>query len=113
MTSEERQLITALAKTVNEMSDRLDSFHKAMESRFSSLLQRLEAENDLLRELLERFVMLLEVFEKLIHKIRTAFMESRIWEELEEYRKNDSRRQPRSKRTTGFDVERKLRRSAK
>ncbi len=113
MTTEEKQLLMNLVDAVKAIGDRQDAFHNAIESRFTSGLQRFEAENDLLRELLERFVMLLEAFEKLIHKIRTAYMESRIWEQVEEYRENDGRKKHRSNRTTGFDVERKLRRSAK
>ncbi len=110
MTTEEKQLLMNLVDSVKAIGDRQDAFHKAMESKFSSGLQRLEAENDLQRELLERFVKLLEAFEKLIHKIRTAYMESRVWEQVEEYRKNDGRKTHRSDRRTGFDVERKPRR---
>ena len=113
MTTKENRLIRDLVETVKAISDRQDSFQKAVEDRFLSERQRLKAENDLLRDLMEHFVGLLDIFEKLIHKIRTAYMESRIWEQVEEYRKHDSRKQPRSKRTSGFDVERKLRRSAK
>ena len=51
---------------------------------------------------LDRFVRLLDIFEKLTQKIRVAFMESRIWEELEEYRKDAGKKKRQSGRTTGF-----------
>ena len=56
---------------------------------------------------LDRFVRLLEIFEKLTQKIHVAFMESRIWEELEEYRKNDGKKKRKSggSNTGGFDVQ--------
>ena len=113
MTTEEKQLLMNLVDAVKAIGDRQDAFHNAIESRFTSGLQRFEAENDFLRELLEQFVKLLEAFEKLIHKIRTAYMESRIWEQLEEYRQNDGKKKHRSERTTGFDVKRQPRRSAR
>ena len=106
MTNEEKLLIRGLVETVKAISDRQDSFQKTVEGG----LQRLEAENDFLRDLIKHFVGLLDIFEKLIHKIRTSFMESPIWEQLEEYRKNDGKKKYRSKGTTGFDAERKPRR---
>ncbi len=109
MTTEEKLVIRDLVETVKAISDRQDSFQKTVEDRFLSELQRLKAENDLLRDLIAHFLGLLDIFEKLIHKIRTAYMESRIWEQVEEYRKNDGKKKHRSKRTTGFDVERKPR----
>ena len=109
MTSEEKQLITNLVETVKAISSRQDSFLKDVEKRFSRELQQFKAETDFLRELIEHFVKLLDPFEKLIHKIRTSFMKSRIWEELQEYKRDDSKGKHRSERTTGFDVERKLR----
>ena len=112
MTTEEELVIKDLVETVKAISDRQDSFQKTVEDRFLSGLQRLEVENDFLRDLIKHFVGLLEAFEKLIHKIRTAYMESRIWEQVEEYRQTDGKKKHRSKRTTGFDVERKPRRSA-
>ena len=112
MTSEENRLIRDLVETVKAISDRQDSFQKAVEDRFLSGLQRLEVENDFLRDLVKHFVGLLDILEKLIHKIRTAYMESRIWEQVEEYRENDGKKKHRSKRTPGFDVERKPRRPA-
>jgi len=112
MTTEEKQLLMNLVDAVKAIGDRQDAFHNVIESRFTSGLQRFEAENNLLRDLIKHLVELLDIFEKLIHKIRTAYMESKIWEELEELRKNDGRKKNRSKRTTGFDVERKPRRPA-
>jgi len=106
MTTEENRLIRDLVETVKAISDRQDSFQKAVEGE----LHRLKVENNLLRDLIKHFVGLLDVLEKLIHKIRTAYMESRIWEQVEEYRKNDGKKKHRSNRTTGFDVERKPRR---
>jgi len=106
MTAEEKQLLMNLVDTVKAISDRLDSFQNAVERE----LHQLKVENNLLRELLERFVKLLEVLEKLIHKIRTAFMESRIWEELEECRENDGRKKHQRESTPGFDVEREPKR---
>ena len=108
MTPGEKQLIKDLVETVKAISDRQDSFQKAMEGE----LHRLKVENNLLRDLIKHFVGLLDVLEKLIHKIRTAYMESRIWEELEAYRENDGKKKRQSKRTTGFDVKRKPRRPA-
>ena len=108
MTTEEKLLIKDLVETVKAISDRQDSFQKTVEGG----LQRLEAENGFLRDLIKHFVGLLDVFEKLIHKIRAAYMESRIWEQVEEYRQNDGKKKHRSKRTTGFDVERNPRRPA-
>jgi len=108
MTTEEKLIIKDLVETVKAISDRQDSFQSAVEGE----LHQLKVENNLLRDLLEQFVRLLEAFEKLIHKIRTAYMESRIWEQLEEFRQNDGKKKHRSKRTTGFDVERKPRRPA-
>ena len=110
MTNEEKLLIRDLVETVKAISDRQDSFQKTVEDRFLSGLQRLEVENDFLRDLIKHFVGLLEVFEKLIHKIRTAYMESRIWEQVEEYRKNDGRKKHHRESTTGFDVEREPKR---
>jgi len=83
------------------------------EKRLLLVLQRFETESDLLDTRLDRFVRLLDIFEKLIHKIRTAFLESRIWEELEEYRQNDGKRKRKSggRNTGGFDVQRKSRKS--
>jgi len=113
MTTEEKQLLMNLVDAVKAIGDRQDAFHNAIESRFTSGLQRFEAENDFLRDLIKHFVGLLDIFEKLIHKIRTAYMESRIWEQVEEYRENDGRKKHRSNRTTGFDVKRQPRRSAR
>ena len=110
MTTEEKLVIRDLVETVKAISDRQDSFQKTVEDRFSSGLQRLEVENDFLRDLVKHFVGLLDIFEKLIHKIRTAYMESRFWEQVEEYRENDGRKKHQPKSTTGFDVERKPRR---
>ncbi len=109
MTSEEKQLLMNLVDTVKAISNRLDSLQHAVERE----LHQLKVENNLLRDLIKHFVGLLDILEKLIHKIRTAYMESRIWEQVEEYRQNDGKKKHRSKRTTGFDVERKLRRSDK
>jgi len=109
MTTEEKRLTRDLVETVKALSERQDSYERTSDLRFT----RLENDVDLLEIAIDRLHELLAIFEKLIHKIRTAYMESRIWEQVEEYRKNDSRKQHRSKRTTGFDVERKLRRSAK
>ena len=106
MTNEEKLLIRGLVETVKAISDRQDSFQSAVERE----LHQLKVENDLLRDLIKHFLGLLDILEKLIHKIRTAYMESRIWEELEELRKNDGKKKHRSKGTTGFDVERKPRR---
>jgi len=111
MTTEEELVIKDLVETVKAISDRQDSFQKTVEDRFLSELHRLKAENDLLRDLIEHFVGLLDIFEKLIHKIRTAYMESRIWEQVEEYRENDGRKKRRSKGAPGFDVEREPRQS--
>ena len=112
MTTEEKQLLMNLVDAVKAIGDRQDAFHNAIESRFTSGLQRFEVETDLLRDLIKHFVGLLDIFEKLIHKIRTAYMESRIWEQVEEYRQNDGKKKHRSERTPGFDVERKPRRPA-
>ena len=109
MTTEENRLIRDLVETVKAISDRQDSFQKAVEDRFLSELQRLKAENDFLRDLIEHFLGLLDIFEKLIHKIRTAFMGSRIWEQYEEYRENDGGKKHQRESTTGFDVKRKPR----
>ncbi len=103
--TQEESLVSSLVGEVNALSERQDSYERTSDLR----LKRLENDVDLLEIAIDRFHELLAIFEKLIHKIRTAYMESRIWEELEEYRKNESRKQPRSNRTTGFDVERKPR----
>jgi len=75
-------------------------------------------ESDLLEQritqidtLLDRFVRLLEIFEKLTQKIHVAFMESRIWEQLEEYRQNAGKKKRKSggRNPSGFDVQRKPR----
>ena len=69
-------------------------------------LTRLENDIDLLEIAISRFDELVTNLAQLSHLIRTAFLESRIWEELEEYRHDDGKKH-RSNRTTGFDVERK------
>ena len=106
MMPQEENLISSLVAEVNALSERQDSYERTSDLR----LKRLENDVDLLEIAIDRFHELLAIFEKLIHKIRTAYMESRIWEQLEEHRKNESRKQPRSNRTTGFDVERKSKR---
>jgi len=105
MKAQEENLISSLVAEVNALSERQDSYESTSDLR----LKRLENDVDLLEIAIDRFHELLAIFEKLIHKIRTAYMESRIWEQVEEYRKNDGRKKQRSKRTDGFDVERKPR----
>ena len=107
--SHEENLINSLVAEVNALSERQDSYERTSDLR----LKRLENDVDLLEIAIDRFQELLAIFEKLIHKIRTAYMESRIWEQVEEYRKNDGRKKHRSYRRTGFDVERKSRRTTK
>ena len=104
--AQEEDLISSLVAEVNALSERQDSYERISDLR----LKRLENDVDLLEIAIDRFHELLAIFEKLIHKIRTAYMESRIWEQVEEYRENDGKKKHRSKRTTGFDVERKPRR---
>lgn len=106
MRGDEKQLLMNLVDTVKAISDRLDSFQNAVERE----LHQLKVENNLLRDLIKHFVGLLDIFEKLIHKIRTAYMESRIWEQVEEYRQNDGRKKHQRESTTGFDVKRKPKR---
>ncbi len=105
MRGEEKLLIADLANTMKALSERQDSYERTSDLR----LTRLENDVDLLEIAIDRFHELLANFEELILKIRTAYMESRIWEELEELRRNDGKKKHRSKRTTGFDVERKPR----
>ncbi len=104
MRGEEKLLIADLANTMKALSERQDSYERTSDLR----LKRLENDVDLLEIAIDRFHELLAIFEKLIHKIRTAYMESRIWEQLEEYRKNDGKKHQRES-TTGFDVKRKPR----
>ncbi len=106
MKAQEESLIRSLVAEVNALSERQGSYERTSDLR----LKRLENDVDLLEIAIDRFHELLAIFEKLIHKIRTAYMESRIWEQLEEYRNNDGKKKHRSKRTSGFDVERKPRR---
>jgi len=106
MMAQEENLISSLVAEVNALSERQDSYERTSDLR----LKRLENDVDLLEIAIDRFHELLTIFERLIHKIRTAYMESRIWEQVEEYRQNDGKKKHRSKRTTGFDVERKPRR---
>ncbi len=108
MIAQEENLVSSLVAEVNALSERQDSYERTSDLR----LKRLENDVDLLEIAIDRFHDLLSIFEKLIHKIRTAYMESRIWEQVEEYRKNDGKKKHRSNRTTGFDVERKPGRSA-
>lgn len=107
MTTKEQELVGSLVAELRALNDRQDSYEKTSDLR----LKRLENDVDLFEIAIDRFHELLAIFEKLIHKIRTSFMESRIWEELQEYKKNDSKRKHQPRRTTGFDVERKLRQS--
>ena len=100
MTTEEKQPQMGLVEMVRALSDRQDRCERAWDLR----LKRLEIAID-------RFHKLLEFLAKLSQLIRTAFLESRIWEELEEYRKNDGKKKRQSGRTTGFDVQRKSRKS--
>ncbi len=106
MRAQEENLISSLVAEVKALSERQDSYERTSDLR----LKRLENDVDLLEIAIDRFHELLTIFEKLIHKIRTAYMESRIWEQVEEYRQNDGKKKHRSKRTSGFDVERKPRR---
>ena len=106
MMAQDENLISSLVAEVNALSERQDSYERTSDLR----LERLENDVDLLEIAIDRFRELLAIFEKLIHKIRTAYMESRIWEELEELRKNDGKKKHRSNRTTGFDVEREPKR---
>ena len=108
MMAQEENLISSLVAEVNALSERQDSYERTSDLR----LKRLENDVDLLEIAIDRFHELLAIFEKLIHKIRTAYMESRIWEELEELRRNDGRKKHQRESTTGFDVERKPRQSA-
>ena len=109
MMEQEESLVSGFVAEVKTLSDRQDSYERTSDLR----LKRLENDVDLLEIAIDRFHDLLSIFEKLTHKIRTSFMESRIWEELQEYKRNDGKKKHRSDRTTGFDVERKLRQSAK
>jgi len=108
MMAQEQNLISSLVAEVNALSERQDSYERTSDLR----LKRLENDVDLLEIAIDRFHELLAIFEKLIHKIRTAYMESRIWEELEELRRNDGRKKHQRESTTGFDVKRKPRRPA-
>jgi len=108
MKAQEENLISSFVAEAKALSERQDSYERISDLR----LKRLENDVDLLEIAIDRFHELLAIFEKLIHKIRTAYMESRIWEQVEEYRENDGKKKHRSKRTTGFDVERKPRRPA-
>ena len=107
MMEQEESLVSGFVAEVKTLSDRQDSYERTSDLR----LKRLENDVDLLEIAIDRFHDLLSIFEKLTHKIRTSFMESRIWEELQEYKRNDGKKKHRSDRTTGFDVERKLRQS--
>ena len=107
MTPEERQLQEGILEMFQELSDR----HDRSERECNLRLKRLENDIDLLEIAIDRFYELLEFLAKLSQLIRTAFLESRIWEELEEYRKNDGKRKRKSggRNTGGFDVQRKPR----
>ena len=116
MNAKETELMNQLIREVREMRKEQKSFKgtlMGLSRRFLLILQRFETEIDLFKARIDLFVGFLADFETLIHRIKTAFFASRIWEELEEYRRNDGKKKNRSKRTTGFDVERKLRRSSK
>ena len=109
MRGEEKLLIADLANTMKALSERQDSYERTSDLR----LKRLENDVDLLEIAVDRFHELLAIFEKLIHRIKTAFLESRIWEELEELRRNDGRKNHQRESTAGFDVKRKSGRSSK
>ena len=106
MKPQKENLISSLVAEVNALSERQDSYERTSDLR----LTRLEKDVDLSEIAIHRFHELLAIFEKLIHRMKTAFLESRIWEELEELRKNDGRKKHQRKSTTGFDVERKSKR---
>ncbi|MDA2924122.1 hypothetical protein MYX65_05610 [Acidobacteria bacterium AH-259-L09] len=116
MTEKETQLIRELINTVNLLNGRLESFestYRKLVNRHILVLQSFETRSNLFDEQLDRFVRLLDIFEKLIERIKTAFMAYRLWEECEEYRKNVLKKKSKPESSVGFDVERKLRRSAR
>jgi len=106
MMPQEENLISSVVAEAKALSERQDSYERISDLR----LKRLENDVDLLEIAIDRFHELLAIFEKLIHKIRTAYMESRIWEQVEEYRNNDGRKKHQRESTTGFDVKRKPKR---
>ncbi len=88
MNTTETELMKQLIEEVRELREEQKSFKSSLRGlsrRFLLILQRFETEIDLLKDRMDWFVKLLGIFEKLTRKIRTAFMESRIWEEVEEY----------------------------
>jgi len=89
----DNELIQRVIKEVREMREEQRIFKETLmghSRRFLLILQRLETESDILKDRIDKFIGFLGIFEKLIHKIRTAFMEDRIWEELQEYQRNES-----------------------
>ncbi|MEE8114691.1 MAG: hypothetical protein V3T23_10080 [Nitrososphaerales archaeon] len=115
MNTTEAELMQQLIEEVREMREEQKSFKETqmgLSRRFLLILQRFETEIDLLKARIDLFVGFLADFETLIHRIKTAFFASRIWEQYEEYTRNDGKKRGYPKKTTGFDVERKPRPSA-